>query len=81
MLMLEILVENRQSLLSEINIYRLMYFGHIRHRDENKPQESNYGRESGGSLQKKTSSEEMERTATARWAVDHSKLMGAHGGS
>lgn len=81
MLMLEILVENKQTLLSEINIYRLMYFGHIRHRDENKPQESNYGRESGGSLQKKTSSEEMERTATERWAVDRPELVGALGGS
>lgn len=46
MLMQEILVENKQTLLSEINRYRLMYFGHIRHRDENKPQESNYGKES-----------------------------------
>lgn len=31
MLMLEILLENKQTLLSEINRYRLMYFGHIRH--------------------------------------------------
>lgn len=60
MLMLEILVENTQTLLSEINRYRLMYFGHITHRDENKPQESNYGRERGGSLQESRSSEELE---------------------
>lgn len=60
MLMLEILVENTQTLLSEINRHRLMYFGHITHRDENKPQESNYGRERGGSLQESRSSEELE---------------------
>lgn len=48
MLMQEILLENKQTLLSEINRYRLMYFGHTRHRDENKPQESNYRKESGG---------------------------------
>lgn len=60
MLMLEILVENTQTLLSEINRHRLMYFGHITHRDENKPQESNYGRECGESLQESRSSEELE---------------------
>lgn len=70
MLMLEILVENKQTLLSEINRYRLMYFGHIRHQDENKPQESNYGQESGGWLQNRRSKEEMKRTVTVGWTVD-----------
>lgn len=82
MLMLEILVENKQTLLSEINSYRLMYVGHIPHRDENKPQESN--------LQEGSRSRQAARGAAAHshcmsvllhsqraWASCHSALRDA----